>query len=185
MNDMIAILITYALGGVLAIVGLCLMLSVRGMKKRCTLRVTGIVEGYSAQDVGDEIHLPLVGYDVNGKHYNVAGPRFKGASGSVVTTLKTSLQDTVETNLTDRDHLPDWIHYKIYKSPLGGYHFSPLVDLYPVGSTVDVFCDPNKPSLAYVQRYLPPVRHAVGLALLLSGVGCIAFIVIIQALFLD
>ena len=45
---------------------------------------------------------------------------------------------------------------------------SPLLELYPIGSKVDVFYNPRKPKMAYVQRFARPQKVLYTIVLLLD-----------------
>lgn len=122
----------------------------RSMRKpsRCTEKTTGTVIRYSAVQY-NYFSLPVVQYAVDGVDYTVVGPKFKAG-----VKVKGSVFNRCEwrTNLHTREDLPDVIK-SIPVLPGDTAPIVSLYDLYPVDSTVEVFYDPNKPKVSYVQRY--------------------------------
>lgn len=122
-----------------------------GKGARCSYHTVGRVTKYSAVKYSG-VHLPIVEYTVEGKTYKVVGPKF------LVTVKKVSMPSgnrtaKVETNLTTRDKLPKNLKVKINRNSWNGGYLSPLNELYPVGSTADVYYNPKKPKEAFVQRH--------------------------------
>ena len=127
---------------------------IRNMNKpnRCVSRTNGKVIRYSSINYSG-IHIPLVSYQVDGKEYRIAGPKFKG---SMVKTSSTPFEDTeteMETNLTTREELPDFLIVRARQNSFLSMTYSPLLALYPIGSDVDVYYNPKKPKDAFVQRH--------------------------------
>lgn len=121
-------------------------------KGRCTEKTTGEVIRYSALQYNG-ISLPIVRYVVNGTEYKVVGPHFKG---SVTTNFSAPWNNPVaeqKTNLNTREDLPDVIKIKAKTNSLVSVRTTPITELYPIGSQADVYYDPKKPKIAYVQRY--------------------------------
>lgn len=127
---------------------------VRKLKKgeRCSSHTLGIVTGVSAVSYGG-LHIPLVEYRVNGKTYQVSGPKFRGGSMVSVTTPFASPIVQIETNLTTRENLPLYLKVKKRKNSFVNAEQSPLFQLYPMGSEADVFYNPTRPKESFVQRY--------------------------------
>ncbi len=123
-----------------------------GREKRCHMRTTGRVIRYSAVRQGG-VHIPLAEYAAEGRTYKVAGPKFR----SIVTTSVVSPRQPVavryETNLTTREELPKSLRIKEYRNSIASAAVSPLAQLYPVGSLVDVYYNPRRPKEAFVQRF--------------------------------
>ena len=98
-------------------------------------------------------HTARVRYAVDGQEYTVDGPLFRyGNTNSLA-----------ESNLTDRNHLPNHLVAKNIVFPSIEhetqsndylYNYSAISKLYPIGSTADVWYDPANPSNAYVERYI-------------------------------
>lgn len=150
----------------------------RKLKKeeRCNARTVGEVIRYSVINYSG-IHIPLVEYLVNGKKYKVAGPRFLSGSVTTVSTPFENIHAQFETNLSTRDHLPKKLKVRIHKNSSMSLHKSPLNDLYPVGSSVDVYYNPEKPKEAFVQRFegvsMWLMVMLVCFAVLLTAVGMV------------
>lgn len=126
---------------------------------RCTKKTKGKVIKYSAVKY-NEINIPLVEYEVNGVRYRVIGPKFKGAITKYVSTPLGNVESKVESNITTRDNLPDIIKISVVKNSIVSVTTNPLKELYPIDSDVDVYYDPEKPSVAYVQRFIQPSKFA-------------------------
>ena len=85
--------------------------------------------------------------------YKVSGPKFTSV---VVTSVATPFEDPTvkyETNLTTREALPTKLRVRVHRNSLASVGTSPLAELYPMGSTVDVYYNPAKPKEAFVQRF--------------------------------
>ena len=121
-------------------------------EERCTMSTVGKVIRYSAIQYGG-IHIPLVEYSVNGKKYKVAGPKFLSGSVTTVSTPFENINAQFETNLTTRDHLPKKLQVRVRKNSGISINTSPLNELYPVDSSVDVHYNPKQPKDAFVQRF--------------------------------
>lgn len=143
---------------------------------RCSMRVTGRVVRYSAVHYNG-IHVPLVEYVVDGKTYKIAGPRF---SSVVVKTVRTPFEDPnakIETNLTTREDLPRGLRVKVRRNNFMSVETSPLMKLYPIDSIVDVYYDPRRPKVAFVQRdegvpgWIPVMLAVFGIVLTVGGIG--------------
>ena len=123
-----------------------------GREERCTHHTIGEVIGFSAINYAG-IHIPKVKYTVNGKTYKIAGPKFRSGSMSAKYTPNGPVPTEVKTNITTRENLPLNLQIKIRGNSFTSSWQSPLSVLYPVGSAVDVYYNPNKPKDAYVQRF--------------------------------
>lgn len=58
----------------------------------------------------------------------------------------------IETNLTTRENLPRSLKVKMRRNSFMNVETSPLMQLYPIDSAVDVYYNPQKPKEAFVQR---------------------------------
>ncbi|MFI3207912.1 MAG: hypothetical protein R3Y40_02125 [Eubacteriales bacterium] len=124
----------------------------KGQGERCTTHTIGMIIRYSSINYSG-IYIPLAEYYVDGKRYLVAGPKFTGA---IVTRISTPFHDPntkSETNLTTRENLPTKLRVKIYKNSHVSNFRSPLTELYPIHSEVDIYYNPSKPKDAFVQRF--------------------------------
>lgn len=162
------------------IIGLAIVMYFLGirnmhMDKKCTARTEGIVIGVSNLRYGENIHIPLISYEVDGKKYQVAGPKFKSASITEVYTPFGDPNTKCETNLTTRDNLPDKLVVKIHGNSMVSSFHSPLLALYPVGSRATVYYDPKKPKRAYVERY---VEMSKLISIMVPATGIIACIIL-------
>lgn len=120
---------------------------------QCNACTSGVVVGPSAIHYAGH-HIPLVSYEVDGRTYRVAGPKFEGGTSTPSSVF----------NVTDRERPPA----RLIAPPVTttGAHLSneilyarsPLSRLYPVGCSLPVWYDPHNPKVAYVLR---PVREGV------------------------
>ena len=127
--------------------------------------VVGKVERGAALNYGGH-RTAVCSYVVNGKRYEVVGPKF--LTGSVASGAR--------SNLTDRKHLPMNVvgplrHYDRSQNDfddntVGPYEISVIAELYPIGSDVDIYYDANDPSKAYVER---PVATGVFWSIFIGG----------------
>lgn len=74
----------------------------------------------------------------------------------------------ITSNLTTREDLPSVLKLNLRQNSLAGLTESPLLELYPIGSEVDVFYNPVKPKMAYVQRFARPQKVLYTIVLLLG-----------------
>lgn len=128
-----------------------------GQEERCSKKTIGIVKRPSTLRYGDT-PIPLVIYEVDGRDYKIAGPRFKlGISKKISTPFGNPITE-VESNLTTKDDLPDDLKVTTRGNTNIKITSSTLMTLFPVGSEVDVYYNPRKPKDAYVQRYVAPSK---------------------------
>lgn len=147
-----------------------------GKEERCSCHILGEVIGLSHIRYGD-IAIPLVKYEVDHRIYKISGPKFRGGRKLHTSSLKHSPETEVETNLTTREDLPDKIYIKTKGNFFITRYTSPLMELYPVGSKVDVYYNPNKPKEAFVQRCLEPNLKWGYILLVISAIILISSIV--------
>ncbi len=88
------------------------------------------------------------------------------------------VKSALETNITSKENLPDVLKVKVHRNSIASITHSPLMDLYPVGTQVDIYYNPEKPKVSYVQRYVGfPMIFAfwipliAGIILLISGLS--------------
>ena len=74
----------------------------------------------------------------------------------------------ITSNLTTREDLPSVLKLNLRQNSIAGLTESPLLELYPIGSEVDVFYNPRKPQMAYVQRFARPQKVLYTIVLLLG-----------------
>lgn len=143
-----------------------------GKDKRCTKKTTGIVKRPSHIRYGD-MPIPLVIYKVDNREYKVAGPRFKTSITTSVSTPFGNPITEVKSNLDTRDNLPDKLIIKTRGNSSIKITKSPLMELFPIGSEVDVYYNPRNPKESYVIRHLEPGRW---IGLLLGSLSLIFFL---------
>lgn len=121
----------------------------------CTEKVTGEVVEYSFVQYNG-INLPVVAYEVAGQTYRVVGPKFKGSIRTTVSIPFVSPNSQVNTPGLNREELPQILRLSTVQNSFLSITKSPLLDLFPVGSTVTVYYNPHHPTHAYVERPLEP-----------------------------
>ena len=121
-------------------------------KKRCTQKTDGIVVGYSRRGYGGEgsrIHLPVVEYTVMQKQYRVIGPEYRAY---VTKTSRLKAEKGAEHEYTTE------VRRQVFRESIRKSGFldavgNPMEKLFPQGSQLPVYYDPERPKLAYVLRY--------------------------------
>lgn len=140
-----------------------------GQEERCSKKTIGIVKRPSAIRYGD-MPIPLVIYKVDGRDYKIAGPKFKlGVHKSFSTPFGNPVTE-IDSNLTTRENLPDDLRVTSRGNSFVKIKKSPLMDLFPVGSEVDVYYNPRKPKDAYVHRYVAPSKW-IGIPLIVLSIS--------------
>lgn len=133
----------------------------------CSVKTTGTVVRYSAVRYND-ISLPVVEYTANGRTYTVVGPKFSATVTKSFSSPFHRAKTDITSNLTTREDLPSVLKLNLRQNSLAGLTESPLLELYPIGSEVDVFYNPVKPKMAYVQRFARPQKVLYTIVLLLG-----------------
>lgn len=144
-------------------------------KEKCTSKTIGTVIRYSYVQYNG-INLPVVKYEVNGITYKVVGPKFK----AIITKQSSSPFhkgiSEYHTNIDKTSNLPEILKLSIKTNSFVQYQKSPLLELYPVGGSANVYYNPKNPKMAYVERCIQPSKILyililiVGLILLALGV---------------
>ncbi|WP_459129929.1 DUF3592 domain-containing protein [Guggenheimella bovis] len=137
--------------------------------RNCTATTLGTVTRYSMIQYNEQ-SLPVVEYYVDGKAYEVVGPKLQFTLKTTYSTSWNSANSEVESNLESSDQLPDHLEVTVKKNSMASRTVSSLQKLYPVGKTgVRVFYNPKKPKEAFVERLVeaPPILSG---ALLLAGI---------------
>lgn len=129
----------------------------KNKEKRCSEKMIGKVIRYSMANYNN-VHLPVVEYYVNSKRYTVVGPRFKLITHKKVRNSFYNRESVINSNLTNKDELPDSLKYEYYSNGIVSIQKLPLYDLYPINSEVTVYYNPLKPKESYVQRYIKPSK---------------------------
>lgn len=150
------------------------------LPEKCSAHTEGRVIQYSSVSYGG-IHIPLVEYTAGGNKYKIAGPKFSSAVVTKFSTPFSSRAAQIETNITSREELPKKLRVKIRVNSLAGGYISPLRQIYPLDSTVDVYYNPQNPKEAFVQRFEGVNKPMVGLfavfAVLLT-ISCVASLLV-------
>jgi len=144
-------------------------------EKKCTNKIKGIVKKYTLASRGGEdsgVHLPVVFYTINGKEYKVVGPEYKAYK---VITKSTPLS---KNSMEYKEENQVLIINRTSNSFVGIYK-NPIAELYPVGSEVDVYYDPENPKLSFVLRYCNKkwafwLTFLIGILVLISDVIILA-----------
>lgn len=160
-GGIVLILLAYALGYKYLI-----------QEKRCTCLTKGRVRRYTISRRGN-VHLPIVYYRVDGLEYHVTGPEYKAYI--TVTKRGPAAGNTVEYQ--EKNQV-----FKVSRTlnSFAGVYANPMEELYPLGSEVNVYYDPAKPKLAYVERYCN--NKWLFWLMFLTGVGILVIGGLIQIL---
>lgn len=121
-------------------------------KKRCRQKTDGIVVGYAKRirsDENSQIRLPLVEYSVNGVQYRIVGPEYKAYVTKTVSAAKKKGAEHKYTTDVYRQTFREIICRGSFVTVVG----NPMETLFPQGSRIPVYYDPERPKLAYVLRY--------------------------------
>ena len=138
--------------------------------KKCTEKTTGKIIRYS-YILYNKVSLPVVQYFVNDKSYTVVGPKFKGSVILKTSTPFNNIKADIESNLTTREELPDVLKLKVKRNSYISYQTSPLLELFPIDSSVNVYYNPNNPKMAYVERFVKPTKWFI--ISLIFGIICL------------
>lgn len=114
-------------------------------EKKCTKETIGTVVGYEWFSRGNAIHLPILNFSVDGKEYRTVGPRYRS-----VKTIKIGYP-----SLKTKQEFSTDIHALTFEHRITGNRLvtkNPMQELFPIGSTLPVFYNPNNPKLSYVLR---------------------------------
>ena len=87
----------------------------------------------------NDISLPVVEYTANGRTYTVVGPKFSATVTKSFSSPFHRAKTDITSNLTTREDLPSVLKLNLRQNSLAGLTESPLLELYPIGSEVDVF----------------------------------------------
>lgn len=124
----------------------------------CTSMTRGTVIRYTRARYNG-IHLPIVAYQVQGQDYQVKGPDFSSYRETSIATPFHSAETEFNTNLRDREHLPQTLLLSSRRNSIIFRTRSPLLALYPIGAgDVQVYYNPDHPEEAFIQRYCPPAK---------------------------
>ena len=157
----------------LVLVGLLLMRSGVRMQGRCSACTMGKVVGVSNMKAMDYIHLLNVEYEAEGKTYRVAGPKFSSVRYSIVKTPHKRVRATFISNLDGctAETLPARLECRVDANSAVSIARTPLLDLFPIGTEVPVWYDPENPNTAYAFRWCRPIRWTAGVGLVATGIG--------------
>jgi hypothetical protein len=135
------------------------------MPRLCTAKATGTVTGYSRFVMGASGYAPpRVRYEAGGVEYVVRGPLY--SSYRTVSRTAPWLSNRMTTPMVG-SHKTDQVfraHYDV--NGVVGIK-APALEMFPVGAELDVFYDPLRPKLAYVER-CPKLRWVFVLSLSLA-----------------
>jgi len=119
-------------------------------KQRCSKVVKGKVVSYSAVSKSSAyVRLPIVEYEVDGEKYRITGPQY---NYTTVTVSSPFIKETTQEYTTDL--YSQVFRVKIKRNAFFSSLKNPMATLFPLGSEIDVFYDPDKPRRAYVLRLL-------------------------------
>lgn len=138
-------------------------------EKKCIAKTKGVVKKYTLATRGGEnsgVHLPIVYYNVNGKEYKVIGPEYKNY---VIITSKSPFRLNQEVYKEENQVL---IINKCANSFMELRNHI-MEYIYPIGTEIDVFYDPQHPKSSYVLRYCN--KKSNFLLMFFSGIQLLIF----------
>lgn len=149
-------------------------------KRKCTVRTKGKVIRYKRGSIGgDRVHFrpPVVEYMVNGIRYTTWGPRFKTYVAKTVSSLTADIVAQQQWNITEEGSLI--VHKR--RNSFISITRNIAEEMYPIGTAVDVYYDPNKPKRAYAIMYYERKWIIVYLSVMsvLVYVTCIVSLVVL------
>ncbi len=122
------------------------------LEKICTTCVKGEIIRYSMVAYNG-MHLPVVKYAVAGREYTVVGPKTEYVVKSTVSTPFSENSEKTNFDDLDDEKLPNSLYMKQSKnSVFGTENHTSFWDRYPIGKMVEVYYNPSKPQIAYVER---------------------------------
>ena len=128
------------LGVILALSGVIINLIAKKQNKSCTKQTEGIVIQYGFP--GDGRMHPIVEYVVNGTYYK-AKKKFRGVKRIRISGFPINVQSNAY------EDEKSWLHIKI--GPIANLH-QLAEQLWPIGSKMTVYYNPNNPKKCYVDR---------------------------------
>lgn len=172
MNDITEIQIAWlelilvgGLGVILVLSGAMINFIVKRQSSLCTKQTDGIVKQYKFP--GEARIYPVVEYSVNGKNYR-AKKKFRGIKTEIVSGLPIPIQPEAY------EDEKGWLHVKI--GPIANVR--QLAErLWPIGSRMIVYYDPQNPKNCYVDR--PIVRSFTSMMFILMGVATIILSILV------
>ena len=115
-------------------------------EKRCIAKTKGVVKNYAVNSK-DGYFSPKVYYTVDNKEYKAIGPRYR------FIIKKSGFSPVLENDMWFHEtEKQDFVIYRQSNS-LITINENPMAILYPKGSEIDIYYDPNNPKLSYVLRY--------------------------------
>lgn len=145
-------LLLFLCGVVMIVTGCRLGWKYMVQKKRCRQKADGIVVGYAKKirsGENSQIRLPLVEYTVNGVQYRIVGPEYRAYMTKTVSAAKKKGAEHTYTTDVYRQTFKEIIYRGSFVTVVG----NPMETLFPQGSHISVYYDPERPKLAYVLRY--------------------------------
>lgn len=164
-DNLIALISLLLLAIILIATGIVYQIIATNKLNRCTTKTVGEVSGYNAR--GNGVWWPIVEYEVNGAVYKsklvyravaqVSGPTYKG---SQITSDKFAQTLRIKRN--------------------SFFSRNPMEELFPVGSVLDVYYNPDKPKESYVQRKPKTIMPHVflGVGFLIAALAVLMYFVI-------
>lgn len=134
------LIIVGGLGIILALAGVIINIIAERQNKLCTQHTEGIVIQYGFP--GDGRMYPIVEYFVDGVCYK-AKKKFRGVKRIRISGLPIKAQSKAY------EDEKGWLHIKI--GPIANLHHL-AEQLWPIGSKMTVFYNPNNPKKCYVDR---------------------------------
>lgn len=118
-------------------------------EEKCTKKTKGTVKRYTLINYGGEhnnIHLPVVYYEVNGRQYKVVGPEYKVYINSIKISPKLKNSSSIEEN-------NQFLYTKKVGNTILEIKTNPIEKMFPIGTKLDVYYYEKNPKIAYVIKY--------------------------------
>lgn len=142
-------------------------------EKRCTKSTLGKVIRTTTASRGNGIFLPVVSYQVEGKEYKVIGPDFR----SIQVIGKNGFWKDNDL-FYEIDEKKQILKINCTENSLITIRKNPMSEIYPIGSSVTVYYDPNQPKLAFVERYCN--KKSSFWLLFLGGMTCFIILLLMM-----
>lgn len=150
---------------ILIVIGVLIKISTTKKLDRCTTKTIGEVVGFSSR--GNGVWLPVVQYEVNGKNY-----KGKLIYRAVYQKKSLAYKDAEVTS----DKFDQSLHIKRNSA----FFTNPMQELFPIGSSLDVYYNKEKPKENFVQRRPKSLISVIFIGL---GIGYIILGIILFMIF--
>lgn len=161
------LIILGSLGIILVIIGILIFSSNKKRRQACSQQVEGKVIKYCYP--GNQSVGPIAEYYVDGKKYK-ARKKYRYFTNKVIRRNPGDIDMGNTSICVDENDV-------FHKTSGGAINYRTLAqEIWPIGSSIQVFYNPEKPKMAYLERVpkkgsiIPPVFISVGLGILALGI---------------